>query len=175
MAKIKLYIAISIDGYIARVDGGLEWLTEFPNPNQYDYGYNDFYNSIGSVIMGAQTYYSICSMDVEWPYKDKSCYVISQNSMIENSQVKLIRQDIIEKVKSLKSQSDDIWLVGGGKVTSMLLADNLVDEMIITTIPILLGNGIPLFPPIFEGSNWTVNSINKFSNDVIQTTYKRKY
>lgn len=151
MAKIKLYIATTIDGYIARNNGNFDWLTDYPITSESDYGYAEFYNAVGTVIMGGQTYHSILSMDVEWAYKDKECYVITRNSMIKNPHIKLLTDNIIEKIEFLKEKSEkDIWLVGGGQIVSMLLNHNLLDEMIITTVPILLGNGIPLFPESFE-------------------------
>ena len=174
MPKIKLYIATTIDGYIARSNGDFDWLTDYPITSESDYGYNEFYNSIGTVIMGANTYHSILSMDVEWAYKDKDCYVITRNENIRNPHIKLITDDVIESIKSLKGKSNkDIWLVGGGQIVSLLLTHNLLDEIIITTVPILLGSGIPLFPQSFVSSNWKISSIKKYDNGLIQSCYIR--
>ena len=79
MKRIKLYIAVSLDGYIARPDGDIDWLTEFPNPSKIDYGYKDFFESVDMVIMGGQTYRDIICMDVVWPYKNKTTYVVTRN------------------------------------------------------------------------------------------------
>ena len=81
MKKIKLYIAASIDGYIARNDGDLDWLMKYPINLDTNYGYDDFYKSIDTVIMGGQSYRDILNMDVLWPYKDKETYVITHNPM----------------------------------------------------------------------------------------------
>lgn len=175
MAKIKLFIAISIDGYISKINGDLDWIVDFPNPQKNDYGYQNFYNSIGSVIMGSQAYYNIIGMDVDWPYKDKDCYVICRSKLIKNQHIKLLTQNIIEEVESLKLQSSkDIWLVGDEQVISLLLENKLINEMIITTIPILLGTGVPLFTQTFSTSNWITRSIKRFDNCITQIVYKQK-
>lgn len=69
-SKIKLYVASSLDGFIARKNGELDWLMEHPNPNQLDYGYAEFLNGIDTVLMGRKTYEEILAFDVEWPYAD---------------------------------------------------------------------------------------------------------
>lgn len=81
MGKIKVYIAASLDGYIARPDGDLDWLTEFPNPTKEDYGYNEMLTSVDTVIMGGRTYHELSCMDILWPYKDKKTFVVSHKAI----------------------------------------------------------------------------------------------
>jgi len=172
MKKIKLYIAASIDGYIARNDGDLDWLTEFPNPEKTDYGYKEFFESVDTVVMGGRTYRDILSMDVLWPYKDKATYVITRNPMNEREKIHFISENVIESLSELREQSGkDIWLVGGGKLTTMLLNENMIDEMIITTIPVILGNGISLFPDSPKESKWSLQRTESYGNGVMQATY----
>lgn len=172
MRKIKLYIAASIDGYIARPDGDLDWLTEYPNPEKTDYGYNEFYDSVETIIMGGRTYHSILAMDVKWSYEGKTVYVVTRTPGNDTEHIKFISDNIIETITSLKSApGKDIWLVGGGELTAMLLNNGLVDEMIITIIPTVLGGGISLFQQSIQ-SEWDVIQLLKFNNGVIQTTYK---
>ena len=174
MKKIKLYIATSIDGYIARIDGDLDWLTEFPNPEKTDYGYKLFYESIDTVIMGGQTYRDILAMDVLWPYKDRKSYVITHNPMNTKENVHFITDNVIEEISKLRNETEkDIWLVGGGRLITMLLNQGMVDEMIITTIPVILGNGIPLFPDTPKESQWTLQHCTSYKNGVLQTVYKK--
>lgn len=175
MRKIKLYIAASIDGYIAYSDGGLDWLSEYPITAEYNYGYNDFYESIDSVIMGGKSYRDILNMDVIYPYKDKTSYVITRNtnSKISIENVQFLSDNIIETVSSLKKQDGkDIWLVGGGEIISMLLDQGLVDEMIITYIPKVLGDGIPLFPKIMNESKWQLLNSKSHNNGVVTIDYQ---
>lgn len=172
MKKIKLYIAASIDGYIARNDGDLDWLTEYPNPEKTDYGYEDFYKSIDTVLMGGRTYQDILNMDVLWPYKDKETYIVTRNPMTEKENIHFITENVIESISRLQEQSGkDIWLVGGGKLITALLNENMVDEMIITTIPVILGSGVSLFPDNPKESKWELENNECYKNGVTQVTY----
>lgn len=173
MRKIKLYIATSLDGYIATPAGELDWLIEYPNPNKQDYGYEEFYKTVDTVIMGGRTYHSILSMDVIWPYKDKETYIVTRHSSSNELDIQFITENVIEEITQLKEkEGDDIWLVGGGELVSMLLDNNLVDTMIITSIPTILGSGIPLFPNAPKSSDWEVISSQKYKNSVIATEYE---
>ena len=97
--------------------------------------------------MGGRTYRDILGMDVIWPYKTKTSYIFTHNSIKTNENIQFIAGDIIEKIFQLREENGkDIWLVGGGEIISILLNHDLVDEMIITIIPVILGNGVPLFP-----------------------------
>lgn len=77
MKKIKLYTVVSLDGYIARTDGDLDWISDFSSPEKTDYGYRSFFESTDTVIIDESSYLNILSMDIIWPYKDKSVYVVS--------------------------------------------------------------------------------------------------
>lgn len=174
MKKIKLYIAASIDGYIARSDGDLDWLMKYPINSETNYGYDDFYKSIDTVIMGGQTYRDILDMDFVWPYRDKISNVITRNPMGAKENIRFITEKVIENISNLRNENGkDIWLVGGGKLTAMLLNQDMVDEMIITTIPVILGNGIPLFPEQPKESKWELQSSESYKNGVIQIVYKK--
>ena len=176
MKKIKLFIASSIDGYIATPNGDLEWLTEHPNPKQIDCGFNEFLSKIDTVIMGGHTYRNFLCMDIIWPYKSKKIYVIS-NSILENFlniNISFITNNVIDEITAIKNdKGSDIALVGGGVLTKMLLQENLIDEMIITTVPVLLGYGIPLFPPYYEMSNWRIYKSEIYENGLLQAFYHK--
>lgn len=176
MKKIKLYIATSIDGFIARNDGDLDWLTEFPNPERIDYGYRTFSESVDTILMGGHTYRDILSMDILWPFVDKPTYVITRNATVAKRDVRFITENIIEDIVKLKNEEGkDIGLVGGGKLLKLFLNQNLIDEMIITTIPIILGDGIPLFPNDLKESRWYLESNTNYNNGVVQRVYKKQY
>lgn len=149
MSKIKLYIATSLDGYIAREDGSLDWLENLPNPDNTDHGYSEFYSGIDTVIMGRKTYEEILGFDVDWPYGNSLSYVVTKD---KNFEIKTEKTEIVnsidrEFIQNLKKQSkEDIWIVGGGKLIARFLELNAIDEMILCMIPVILGRGIPLFP-----------------------------
>jgi len=174
MKKIKLYIASSIDGYIAEPDGGLDWLLAYPITAELNYGYDEFFNSVDTVIMGGKTYRDILNMDVVYPYKEKTSYIITRNKIVEKDNIYAITENVIDKISALRENcKKDIWLVGGGELINMLLNHDLIDEMIITQLPVIIGNGIPLFPGISKQSEWKTVHCEKYENGVIQTIYIR--
>ncbi|EGK05266.1 dihydrofolate reductase family protein [Dysgonomonas mossii] len=175
MRKIKLYIATSIDGYIADIGGGLDWLSAYPITPELNYGYDEFFNSVDTVIMGGRTYRDILNMDVIYPYKDKISYIITRNKMNNPKEdIHFVSENIIEALSEIKKQEGkDIWIVGGGEIISMLLDNDLIDEMIITIIPMMLGSGIPLFPNIAKELTWKLDNTHSYSNNVLQVEYHR--
>lgn len=134
-AKLILYVATTIDGYIASVDGSIDWLTSFGTDDQ-DNGYLAFYSTIDALIMGATTYEQVLGFG-DWPYPGKLSYVLTRRSLASE------RDDILF-VNTLETVLEDIqqkalqrvWIVGGGKVASQLMAAGLIDEYILTLIPI---------------------------------------
>lgn len=143
--KVILYIAASLDGYIARENGDVDWLVgDGSNPN-IDNGYESFYKNIDTVIMGKSTYDQVIGWG-EYPYKDAKGYVYTRQHIEKNQYVEFINEDPKSLVKRLKEvDGKDIWIVGGAEIVDLFLKTDLIDEYIIATIPTILGNGIPLF------------------------------
>lgn len=175
MKKIILYIASSIDGRIAEPDGGIEWLSEFPITEEMNYGYKEFMASIDTIIMGGRSWRELSNMDVMGTYADKQVYVISRNNCGDNENVNFITENAVEQITNLRNESGkDIWLFGGGELVSMLLASDLVNEMQIAYIPVILGEGIPLFPKQSKESKWELVETKTFQNGVLKVTYRRE-
>jgi dihydrofolate reductase len=141
MRKVVLFIASSLDGYIAGEGGSIEWLF-----TDEDYGYSKFYRSIDTIIMGRRTYDQLLEFD-EYPYNGKKAYVFTRNTKRTNDgHADFISSDIASFVRKLKRLTGkDIWLVGGSDIVSLLLNAGLIDRIILSVHPILLGRGIPLF------------------------------
>ena len=145
MRKIKLFIACSLDGYIAKEDGSVNWL-----PENADSGYDQFYSSIETVLMGNTTYEQILTFG-KYPYKDKVSYVFTRNPNLKKDEKVEFKSEVEEFTKKLVSSlGKDIWLVGGSDIASTFLNLKFVDEFILSVIPIVLGKGIPLFKNIKE-------------------------
>jgi dihydrofolate reductase len=175
MKKIILYIAASLDGRIAEPDGGLEWLTGFPNPEKTDYGYKDLLTSVDTVIMGGKTYRELLNMDVIWPYLNQQTYVVSHHEWSAKENIHFITENVIEAIFTSRNEpGKDIWLVGGGELISMLLATNLVDEIRICYIPVILGKGIPLFPDHPKASKWELMDNRAYKSGVLMVEYRIK-
>ena len=174
MAYIKLYIATSLDGYIAREDGSIDWLTDYENNPETDYGYSEFYSSIGTVLMGRKTYEQVLGFG-NWPYKEKKTYVFTrQKELLEReNDVEFFSGNIRNFVQQLKESNEkDIWLVGGSQLIKAFIEDDLVQYLIIFIVPIILGNGIPLFDHIGKQIKLKTSGIEKYENGLLRVEYE---
>ncbi|KEQ22417.1 dihydrofolate reductase family protein [Paenibacillus tyrfis] len=141
---LVLYIATSLDGYIARENGEIDWLDDAEGEG--DNGYSEFYETIDTVLMGNKTYEHTFELADQFPYPDKKCYVFSRSERQPNQHVTFVTGDVPVFIEKLKEQDGSkIWIVGGAEILDVLLKSNLVDEFIITMMPTILGKGIPLF------------------------------
>jgi len=178
MKKVKLFIASSLDGYIATPEGKVDWLSDPENAGDHEsgYGYDDFYASIDTTLMGYNTYREILGFGVPFPYPDKKNYVFSRlHEKKEDLPVEFVHSDLVEFVKALKQeQGKDIWLVGGGHINGILLNEGLVDEMILSIVPVVLGNGIPLFSSVSAMNRFWITRVRDYDQSLIQIHLLKK-
>lgn len=170
-----VYIAVSLDGFIARPDGDISWLDEIPNAQNSDFGYGEFINRIDGVLLGRNTYEVVLGFK-SWPYT-KPVFVLS-NSMDKipeklKGQVEIVNGELKDILNHLKSQNINNLYIDGGKTIQSFLKEDLIDEMIITTVPILLGEGIPLFGDIKINLKFTCEKVEYISHYVVKQYYKR--
>ena len=172
--KIKLYIASSLDNFIASENGSIEWLF-----SDADYGYARFYDSIDTILVGRKTYEQSLTFD-EYPYRGKKVYVFTHNAKAESNKkrmpgVEYIDNNILDSVRRLTQErisNKDIWLLGGGEIVSILLNADLVDEIILSIHPIILGRGIPLFKNIEKCINLRLKGSVPFESGLVQLCYR---
>jgi dihydrofolate reductase len=148
MRKVVLYIAMSLDGYIADSTGGVGWLvgdgTDATNPGSY----HEFYPTVDTVIMGYATYHQIITelSPGEWVYAGKTCVVISHNKPATSDDIVFTDQKLDTLLKELRNKDgNDIWICGGASIVNQLIAYDLIDRYWITVIPTILGRGVRLF------------------------------
>jgi dihydrofolate reductase len=179
--EVVLYIASSLDSYIARPDGNVDWLDEIAAPgegSQEDFGYAEFFAAIGTVLMGRATYEQILTFGVDYPYPGTTGYVFSRTRAGQHDEnVEFVDgADIPRFIAHLRVASDQhIWLIGGGLLIREFLRHDLIDRIIITVMPVILGGGIPLFPPPTPQVDLELVENRSFSNGVAQLTYRRKH
>lgn len=174
MPKIKLYIACSLDGYIAREDGSIDWLTEYDNNSETDYGYSEFYASFGTVLMGRKTYEQVLSFR-DWPYAEKKTYVFTRQKepLRREKNVEFVSGDVGEFVRRLKENTDeDIWLVGGSQLVKVFLEEDLIQDMIVFIVPIILGDGIPLFDRTGKEIRLKMINTERYETGLVRIEYK---
>ncbi|MEZ4764903.1 MAG: dihydrofolate reductase family protein [Calditrichia bacterium] len=170
MRKVVLFIACSLDNYIAGKNHEIDWLF-----TDRDYGYDDFIAGVDTVIMGRKTY-DVAQSFGEYPYPDQKGIVFSRSKAGQKTQhVTFVDDDIAAVVQSLKAQpGKDIWLVGGAQLTMAFLQQNLIDEFVISVHPVLLGDGIPLFPAGFSRQDLAFENCQIFNTGLVQLTYSRR-
>lgn len=136
---------MSLDGYIAKDDGDISFLSVVQSPEE-DYGYGEFLKTVDTVIIGRKTYDKILTFGVGFPYHDRKCYVISRHKQGSDKDVEFYNGDIRQLIATLQSKDGkDIFIDGRAEIVFELMKQNLIDKYIISIIPHLLGNGISLF------------------------------
>ena len=173
MGNVILYIAASLDGFIATSDGGLGWLDKYQRHDE-DCGYRDFYARVGASIMGAKTCEK--SLMLEGAIDEHMpTYVVTHREKFaqEYSNVVLHSSGLRELLSIVKSKTEkDIWLVGGGQLTQSFLRESLLDEIILSTIPVILGEGISLLGGIGKEVELTLKENKVYATGVMQTRYR---
>jgi len=164
-----------MDGFIAKADGGLEWLDSIPNPEKSDFGYKDFIESIDAIVLGKNTFEKVLSFD-HWPY-EKKVFVLSHSlkSIPDtlSGKVEIEKGDVPSIVSRLNKKGFTSLYIDGGKTIQLFLKNDLIDEMIITKVSVLLGDGIPLFSNLKIPLEFTVKSTKKLNPMLVQTHYLR--
>ncbi|KKG08651.1 dihydrofolate reductase family protein [Methanosarcina sp. 2.H.A.1B.4] len=173
-SRIKLYIACSLDGFIARENGSIDWLTEYESSPETDYGYSEFYASIGTVLMGRKTYEQVLGFG-DWPYGEKKTYVFTRQKepLRREKNVEFVSGDVGEFLRRLKENTDeDIWLVGGSQLIKVFLEENLVQDLIVFVVPIILGSGIPLFDRIGKEVRLKMIDTKRYESGLVSVEYE---
>ena len=170
--KIIVNIATSADGYVARLDGNLEWLTKRPAPKGF-YGLPEFSRSIEAKILGRTTFDFSMRMGARFSADDVR-YVFSRRPPPPSvpAGVQFVTGSIRAFADRLRSDAGkNIWLMGGGEIIGSFLDEDAIDEFIITVVPIFIGEGIPLIAPRHREVALRLLSSQQFPDDVVQLHY----
>ncbi len=171
--KLILYIAMSLDGYIAKPNDDIGFLSIVEQEGQ-DYGYTDFLKMVDTVIVGRKTYNKVIAMGFDFPHTDKDSYVITRTPRPAIGSVKFYTGDLTSLVQELKSKTGkNIYCDGGAEIVNELLKQDLIDEFIISIIPILVGNGTKLFKDGRPEQQLKLISVKSFEKGLTQLHYQR--
>ena len=175
--KNIVYIGRSLDGFISGKNGELDWLESVPNPNKIDMGYADLMNEIDAIVMGRTTYNTVLSFGIDWPY-EKHVFVLSRSikEIPENlkGKVTLLNGELNDILETIHSKGYYKLYIDGGRTIQNFLKEDLIDELIITTIPILLGGGFPLFGDLDKPLEFNHVESKVLLNQIVQDKYRRK-
>jgi dihydrofolate reductase len=170
--KVSVHIATSLDGFIARANGDIDWLTG--GEDGEDYGYAAFISGIDHIVMGRNTYEKVLTFG-GWPYQKKVIVLSSRNLLIPAqliNKVEVLNLPPPELLPKLESDGARHIYLDGGNTIQRFLRQDLVDEMTITTIPILIGEGLPLFGPLDKDIKLKLVASKYFPNGFVQSKYQ---
>lgn len=171
--KVISYIATSLDGYIAKHDGDVSFLSAVDKAGE-DYGYSEFLKTIDTIIVGRKTYDKVISMGFGYPVSEKEVYVISRTIKPGYEKMKYYSGSLKKLISELKTNpGKNIFCDGGSEVLNELLNDNLIDEFVISIIPVILGDGIPMFKNGRPSSELRLLSSHEFDTGLVQLHYSR--
>ena len=176
MPKTILYITQSLDGYIARPDGSLDWLTSFPPPKTGDYGYESLLEQTELIVMGRKNYEELLGFGIDWPYTDFKTLVVSSNSSfkISTQNTALVSDNIEKQLSDWKTNATkNAWIVGGAQLIKSLLDKQLIDEMILSILPKTIGNGIKLFSDSCIETDFELIECKSFETGLVNLHYKK--
>ncbi|WP_108945675.1 dihydrofolate reductase family protein [Shewanella halifaxensis] len=172
-----VYIATSLDGFIADKNNQVDWLHDIPNPDGSDLGFSEFMSRIDALVMGRNTLEIVLSFGVDWPYS-KPVFVLS-NTLTKvpdglEDKVFLVNGSLPEIVQQLNAQGYNQLYIDGGKTIQSFLQHDLIDELIITTIPVILGGGIPLFGELTAPLKFKHVKAKRLVDCLVQNSFVRQ-
>lgn len=179
--KISVYIATSVDSFIARENGDIDWLHNSGHGEVEqgdDFGYEAFMSSVDALVMGRNTYEKVLSFGGEWPYGEKPVFVLTTQGITIPEKISKTVASLSgsprEIVRKLKEFGHRHIYLDGGVTIQKFLETGLVDELIITKIPILIGSGIPLFGPLSKDVKLKHIETQSYQNGFVQNRYEVK-
>lgn len=170
--NVIVHIATSADGYIAGPDGDLEWLTSRPKPKGF-YGIGEFMKSIDTMLFGRKTYEAGLRMGGTFDSKGRN-FVFSRNARPADAPaaVEFVSEPVTSFVTRLREQpGKDIWLMGGGELIASFLDVGAIDEIVLTVMPVFIGDGIPLIPRHRRHTLLDLHKVERFDDGVVQLHY----
>ena len=176
MRKVVLFIAMSLDGYIADRYGKVDWLTGQDNDVETADSYTDFEKSIDTVIMGWKTYHQVATelSPEQWVYENLQSYVLTHRDCLSTNNITFTSIDPCSLVKKLKAgEGKNIWICGGADIIRQLMEENLIDTYHISVIPTILGNGIRLFSDCGQEIKLRLATVNS-SNGITELIYQKR-
>lgn len=172
----SVFIATSLDGFIADKSGGIGWLHATPNPDNIDMGYGEFTARIDALVMGRTTFETVCGFDMDWPYK-KPVFVLS-NTLREipekfKGKAQLVKGTLREILAQIHQKGFYRLYIDGGSTIQSFLKEDLIDDMVITVIPILLGGGSPLFGELPKPLEFECTGSKVYLDKIVQNHFRR--
>jgi dihydrofolate reductase len=186
MTLVRYYAASTLDGYIAESDDTLDWLLKYEghfegaDSDVKQAGYEAFYEGIGAMVMGSVTYEWVLAHGGDWPYAGKPTWVLSSRELDrpegEGVDVRIVDAQVPELIEEMRAAAGelDLWIVGGGNVASQFADHGLLDRVEVTVVPVVLGDGKPLFDRRLPGGPMQLLEARTHSSGMVGLTYEIK-
>jgi dihydrofolate reductase len=172
--QVILYIAMSLDGYIAQGEDNIDFLSIVETADE-DYGYAAFQKEVDTLIWGRKTYDKVLSFGIAFPHKDKKCYVLSRTKTAHDENVEFYNGDIGNLILKIRQErGKHIYVDGGAEVVAELLKQGLIDKFIISIIPHLVGQGLRLFQNNLPEQPISLKKTINFPSGLVQLWYDKE-
>lgn len=170
--ELIVYIAMSLDGYIAGEEHDLSFLDAVATSGE-DYGYHQFISTVDTVVMGRKTYEVVKKLAPEFPHKERQTYILTTQKGLTDEDVTFVSDPIVPWMRALKkAPGKHIFCDGGAQVVQYLLKNQLIDRLIVSVIPVVLGKGTRLFGEAEKPINLTLEKSESFASGLVQLNYR---
>lgn len=175
--QASVFIAVSLDGFIASPDGDIDFLNQHPSSNpEEDFGYYAFIKTVDAIVMGRKSFEKVLSFDCDWPYESLPVFVLSKHGILIpaalSTRVEVLNGDATSISGQLKKRGFKHLYIDGGQTIQGFLAAGLIQELTLTRIPTLLGCGIPLFGSLAHAIQLEALHTQQYDNGYVQTRYR---
>lgn len=169
--RTSTFVGVSLDGFLARADGSIDWLRPFEGE---EHGYRDFFDSVDTIVIGRRTYEFVLQMlasGMDWPYAGKRCVVMTHHPIAGRNGERAFAGESAALLRELEVEGARHVYVDGGVVIRGFLAAGLLDRLTVSVVPVLLGDGFPLFGGVRLESGLTLEGATSFKNGLVQMRY----
>ncbi|AUG51664.1 dihydrofolate reductase family protein [Thalassospira marina] len=171
----RVYVAVSLDSYVARPNGAVDWLDDY-DPTEFDF--EAFLDRIGTLIIGRRTFDQVMSYG-EWPYGDRRTIVLTSHPLGDDAPENTVAfggslMELTDALRNERIDNGDVWIVGGASVINQFLFANMVDQLDLFVIPVVLGEGISLFDKDTSHLRPTPVSTQIYESGVVKMEYRLK-
>jgi dihydrofolate reductase len=184
VSTTQYYCAASLDGYIAEADDTLDWLLNYEGSFEGrgvepgGTSYERFYEGVGALVSGSTTYEFVLDHLAEWPYGGKPCWVLSSRDLPvpegEDVDVRIVSGKVGDLHEQMIASAGrrNLWIVGGGNVASQFADEGLLEELLVTVVPVVLGTGKPLFDRRVPGGPLQLTGTRTFDSGMVELSYR---
>ena len=176
MGKSVLYLAISLDGYLADERGGVSWLVGDGSEPDAPGSYPAFLDTVDAIVMGWTTYHQLVTelSPDSWPYEGRPCYVVTHRQAEDREDISFWNGELTALVDQLKgAHQGNIWICGGASVAGQLLKESRIDQLWLSVIPVVLGKGIRLFPELSQALPLKLMGTQQY-NGIVDLVYEKR-